>query len=326
MNSFLQLQKCNFFKGIFHRFLILFLTLMIIPELFSQQTTLITQHMFTTMSYNPAFAGSSEGIAVTGLIRQQYIGFKDEKGNSVFPQTYIFSADAPLKVLHGGLGGSVMLEKIGFFNFTYVKIGYDYRTDLGPGTFSAGIQLDVNNTKIDPSQFTPEDQNDGIITGLQKSDLVADFTLGVFYKVPDKYYIGLSADQVAQSKQKKIYYQDKRTFYLNGGYNWVIPGHPAFEIQPSALFRTDLTQFQFDISALLMYNKKVWGGLGYRLQDAVSILAGMSIKGIKIGLSYDLSTSAMTKYNSGSLEVMLSYCFKVETEKFRKSYKNTRFL
>lgn len=282
--------------------------------------------MFTNMTYNPAFAGSSEGISVTGLIRQQYIGFKDEEGNSVFPQTYLFSADLPVKVLHGGVGASVMLDKIGFYNFTYVKVGYDYRADLGPGTISAGIQLDLLNTKVDASKFKPEDANDQIILGIQKNDLVADFALGVFYKVADKYYIGLSADQVAQTKHKKLFYQDKRTYYLNGGYNWVIPNHPAFEIQPSALFRTDFSTFQVDVTALLMYNKKIWGGLGYRFQDAASILAGISIKGIKIGLAYDISTSALTKYNSGSFEVMLNYTFKIETEKFRKSYKNTRFL
>lgn len=298
---------------------------MLNPEASGQQSTLITQHMFTNMSINPAYAGSGEGISVTGLIRQQYIGFKDADGNSIGPQTYLLTADSPLKFLHGGVGGSIVVDKIGFFNFTYLKVGYAYRADLGPGVFSAGIQLNLNNTKIDASALKPV-QTEQLISDMSKSDLVADFALGLYYKVADKYYIGLSADQVAQTRSKKLYYKNKRTYYLNGGYNWVIPGHPSFELQPSALFRTDLSAFQIDISTLLMYNKKIWGGLGYRYQDAVSILAGMSIKGIKIGLAYDISTSKLTKYNSGSFEVMLNYVFKIETEKFRKSYKNTRFL
>ena len=76
----------------------------------------------------------------------------------------------------------------------------------------------------------------------------------------------------------------------------------------------------------MVYNKKFYGGLGYRLQDAISVLAGVSIKGLKIGVSYDIGTSAISKYNNGGLEVMVSYCFKIDRDKFRKSYRNTRFL
>jgi hypothetical protein len=84
--------------------------------------------------------------------------------------------------------------------------------------------------------------------------------------------------------------------------------------------------FQLNASALLQYNNKFYGGLGYRLQDAVSVLAGIVFKGIRVGVAYDISTSAMTKYNSGGLEIMVNYCFKIDTDKFRKSYRNTRFL
>jgi type IX secretion system PorP/SprF family membrane protein len=149
---------------------------------------------------------------------------------------------------------------------------------------------------------------------------------GVLYKVPEKFYIGLSADNLLQSSAKKIAYQLRRTFYLSGGYEWILPNNPAFELQPSVLFMYDGAAFQFNLSALVLYNKKFYGGLGYRLQDAVSILAGVNIKNLRIGLSYDISTSALSKYNSGGVEIMVSYCFKIDVDKFRKSYRNTRFL
>jgi hypothetical protein len=80
------------------------------------------------------------------------------------------------------------------------------------------------------------------------------------------------------------------------------------------------------LATLLLYNKKYWGGLEYRYQDALSVLVGFSIKAFRVGLSYDISVSKMSRYNNGSVEVMLNYIFKIETEKYRKSYKNTRFL
>jgi hypothetical protein len=84
--------------------------------------------------------------------------------------------------------------------------------------------------------------------------------------------------------------------------------------------------FQFNISGLVMYNNKFYGGLGYRLQDAVSVLVGVNIKGLRIGIAYDICTSSLTKYNSGSLEALVSYCFKIDTDKYKRSYRNTRFL
>jgi type IX secretion system PorP/SprF family membrane protein len=278
--------------------------------------------MFMNMAFNPAVAGSSEGINVTGLIRQQWIGFKDDRGGNTAPQTLFLTIDSPIKFLHGGIGGTVINDKIGPFNNTQVTLGYAYRTDIGPGEFSGGLQVNFLNSQLDVAKLEPL----VTITDLGKNDFILDGSLGLYYKTPDKYYVGLSCDNVLQTRMKKIKVRDKRVYYLTGGYNWIVPGHPAFELQPSALVATDLAAYTFSISAIVQYNKKYWGGLAYRYQDAASVLVGFTIKSFKIGLSYDASISKMTRYNNGSVEVMLNYCFKIETEKFRKSYKNTRFL
>ena len=289
----------------------------------AQQASNITHYMFMNMAFNPAIAGSSEGINVTGLIRQQWIGFKDDRGGNTAPQTLFLTIDSPIKFLHGGISGTVINDKIGPFNNTQVTLGYAYRTDLGPGEFSGGLQVNFQNSKLDVQKLEPL----VTITDLGESDFILDGSLGLYYKVPDKYYLGLSCNNVLQTRMKKIKVRDKRIYDLTGGYNWVVPGHPAFELQPSAFIVTDLAAYTFSISAILQYNKKYWGGLAYRYQDAVSVLVGFTIlKSIKIGLSYDASISKMSRYNNGSVEVMVNYCFKIETEKFRKSYKNTRFL
>ncbi len=83
---------------------------------------------------------------------------------------------------------------------------------------------------------------------------------------------------------------------------------------------------QLNAGALVTYNNKIFGGLNYRYQDAVSVLAGVLVKGLRIGVAYDIGTSALRKYHNGGLEVMLNYCFKIDTDKFRKTYRNTRFL
>lgn len=299
---------------------------------YSQQLPLITQYMLINMAFNPGYTGSNEGICVTGLARQQWIGFKDGDGNSVAPQTFFLTIDSPFKFLHGGLGGSIMQDKWGPFSTIQVKLDYAYRMDLGPGTLGIGAEAMFQNTNLDYSTFKDKviDTGDPLLTATDKqSDLVVDCSLGGYYKVPDKYDIGFSVTQLLQTKQKRNNYQLKRTYYLTGGYNWPVPNYPGFEIQPHALIITDGAAIQGNIDAILMYNKKIWGGLGYRYEDGVAsipVIIGFAVRNFHIGISYDIGTSGTGFNNNGSIEVLINYCFKIEVEKFRKSYKNTRFL
>ncbi len=292
----------------------------------AQTKYLYTHYMFTNMAINPAYAGSGGGICATGLVRSQWMGLSDGE-NKIAPQTLLLTVDAPIRVLHGAVGGAVTQDKYGFFKNIGVKVGYAYRADMGAGTFSAGLNVGFQNASYDFSKFDPGEEGDPLLQASGKtSDMIFDLDAGLFYQVPEKFYVGLSAGNLLQSKGKQVYYQTRRTYYLTGGYQWVLPGSPLFEIDPSALVIYDGATFQFNVSALLVYKKKFYGGIGYRLQDAISILAGVSIKSLKVGVSYDIGTSAISKYNSGGLEVMVSYCFKIERDKLRKSYRNTRFL
>jgi type IX secretion system PorP/SprF family membrane protein len=308
-----------------------FLLCLFVPSLTNslraQQSSLITNYMFNNMVFNPGFAGLSGGISVTGLLREQWFGFKDNDGNKVAPETMFITIDAPIRILHGGVGGMVSQDKIGFFKNTTVKVGYAYKAEVGQGILSAGLQVGFQNGKFDYSKFKAVDNNDPLLQSDQaKSDMIFDLSLGLFYRVPDKYYIGLSGDQLLGSKGSNTQYKLQRTFYLTGGYQWDIPRNPAFQLLPSAIIMFDGAAFQFSLTGLVQYNNKFYGGLAYRFQDAVSVLAGLSIKGVRIGLSYDIGTSKMMNYSNGSFEVMLNYVFKIESEKFRRSYRNTRYL
>jgi type IX secretion system PorP/SprF family membrane protein len=292
-----------------------------------QQSSVITNYMFTNIVTNPGFAGQSGGISITGLIREQWFGFKDSDGNKVAPELFFLSADAPLRVIHGAIGGYVAQDKLGFFKNTIVKLGYTYRGELGPGIISAGLQVGFQNGKFDYSKFKPASSGDPLLQADQsKSDFIFDLSIGGAYTVPDKYYVGLSCTDLLQSKGKNTQYQLKRTFYLTGGYQWDMPNHPAFQIQPSAIVMFDGAVFQFSVTGLLWYNNKFYGGLAYRFEDAVSVLAGLTIKGFRVGLAYDIGTSKMMKYSNGSFEVMLNYVLKIETDRLKRSYHNTRYL
>jgi type IX secretion system PorP/SprF family membrane protein len=313
--------------------------------LYGQQEPQFTQNMYNNMAINPGYAGLNNGICITGIVRQQWAGFKDAEGNKVGPQTYLVTINSPVRILRGGLSGMVMQDQLGFERNINVKIGYAYHANIGFGTLGAGFMVGFHNRFIDFGKLNPA-QPDPLLDQLtgEESEMLIDGSIGIFYNVPEQYYIGISATQLMETKGKELssgtytdtagvartgvlYMKLDRTFYLTGGYEFTIPSNPAFSINPSILVKTNLSVVQYDIAALVKYNNKFWGGLNYRVQDAVGILVGLSIKNFRFGYSYDITTSKLgLSRTGGSHEIMLNYCFKIQAEKGRKSYKNTRFL
>ncbi len=59
---------------------------------FGQQKYQFTQYMFDKMAFNPGYAGTKNAICVSGLLRQQWVGFRDTEGNKVAPETFNISS------------------------------------------------------------------------------------------------------------------------------------------------------------------------------------------------------------------------------------------
>jgi type IX secretion system PorP/SprF family membrane protein len=162
------------------------------------------------------------------------------------------------------------------------------------------------------------------------SDLRLDGSFGIFLKQPGRYYFGVSVDNFLETRFKKIDPSGEavlltdRTFYLTGGYTITLPRNPRLEIIPSLLVMSDLASTQYNVTALVKYNDKFWGGLNYRFQESVGFIAGVKFKQLMISYSYDLNTMQLAV--PGSHEVGLSYCFRIKADRSKRSYKNTRYL
>jgi type IX secretion system PorP/SprF family membrane protein len=324
----------------------LFFLTIIGTGLYAQQEPQFTQNMFNRVYTNPGFAGLGEDICVTGLGRQQWVGFKDSEGEKVAPETFIIGIDAPVRILRGGLSALVSQDQIGFTKTIVLRFGYTYIREMGFGKLGIGVQFGFNNRTVDFSKFIAVDPNDQLLQQVsgEESEILIDGSFGAVYEVPDQYFIGLSVNQVLQTKGKELANWSTnvdsttsgsflykmtldRTFYLQGGYDFVFRNHPNFAILPYAMVKFDRAAVQVDIAALLEFKGMFWGGLNYRLQDAVSVIVGLQYKNFKLGYSYDITTSKLgLGRTGGSHEIMLKYCFKIVPDKGRKSYRNTRFL
>jgi type IX secretion system PorP/SprF family membrane protein len=306
----------------------LFLILAARP-VFSQQDPLSSQYMFNTLTYNPGVAGVSGMVCATAINRQQWVGFKGA------PSTTVFNVSAPVKPfnIRSGVGLLVESDNVGFDKDINISASYSYHLELGQGILGIGLNAGVLNKTLNPTWQIPTGDShtpasgDPLIPENKESAVAFDAGLGLFYKA-DKYYASLSVTHINQPKIKfsKGTPYISRHYYLTAGYTLQLPD-PALELLPSVFAFSDGKVMQFDVTSLVRYNKKVWGGVSYRYGDALIGIIGLELfNGIRLGYSYDFTTSEMGKNSSGSHEFMINYCFDMGLGKSPTKYKSIRFL
>ncbi|MBE0663096.1 MAG: type IX secretion system membrane protein PorP/SprF [Bacteroidales bacterium] len=317
----------------FGKIILLLLTTFFAMQTKGQQEPQFSQNMFNHMGVNPGFAGLSNAICATGLARQQWVGFKDTStGERVSPESYLITVDGTVPALRGGIGGSVMQENLGFFTINDVRLGYSYHRTMREGRLGIGLQVNFINSVLDAGKFQAVDETDPRLNSLgggEASIMMIDMNFGLFYQMPGKYYVGFSSSRLLESSKEYsnaagAFNNFRRHYFLSGGYQLTLAGNSAYELQPSVFIKSDGASIQYDFNTLVMYNQKVWGGLSYRPQDAIVLLVGATLNELRIGYSYDVPLSAVGA--TGSHEIMINYCFKLELEQIRKSYRNTRHL
>jgi type IX secretion system PorP/SprF family membrane protein len=305
--------------------LMLFISIFVIK---AQQDPQFSQNNLNQLAVNPGYAGSSNVINVSLLNRYQWVGFPGA------PVTTVFNTDATLRLIgnNDGMGITIMNDVIGYEKNVSVSLMYCWRTQVGEGKLGSGISLGLMNKNLKPD-WTSVDGNelvnlsDPAIPKQEVNGILADIGAGLFYQHKD-YYLSLSAKHINQpsfSYELAGKYSMRRHYYFMGGYNFRM-NNEMFELLPTFFLKTDAAAYQVDLNMIVQYDKRLWGGLGYRLDDAVILTMGAELwNGIKFGYAYDISTSALSRYNSGSHEVYLAYSVLLGKKKTHK-YKSVRFL
>jgi type IX secretion system PorP/SprF family membrane protein len=262
---------------------------------------------------NPGFAGSNGLINFSLLNRYQWVGFPGA------PVTNVFNIDASLHLIGSkdGVGLSIVNDVIGFEKNISVELNYSWRTKLGKGLLGSGISLGLmnKNLNIDLSDVNrwgdlgDFNSSDAALPQGKASGVLVDLGVGFFYQCKN-FELSLSGKHLNQpilSFGESGHYSFKRHYYMSGTYTFQM-ANERFEVLPSFFFKTEATTWQADFDMTVQYDKRIWGGIGYRIGDAIIITAGTELwNGIKFGYSYDVSTSSLSRYNSGSHELFLAY-------------------
>jgi type IX secretion system PorP/SprF family membrane protein len=301
----------------------------VLPVL-SQQDPQFSQNMFNKVMINPGSAGSADMICVTAVNRQQWVGFEGA------PVTSAFSISSPFRLFgkNHGVGLFVLNDQIGFETNLGINLAYAYRTFVGQGTLGIGLYGGLINSSLNASWsvpstdfHTPPDSDPSIPAG-SESALSFDLGFGVYYST-ENLYVGVSSTHLNEpiidyTATAKPFFS--RFYYVMAGYKLELK-NPAFEFQPGVFIQSDGVMTQMDLSGIMLYKDKFWGGLSYRMGSAVIGLVGFEIfSGIKVGYSYDFSTSAIRNYSKGSHEIVVNYCFSLSVDRTPKRYRSIRIL
>ena len=298
----------------------------------AQQAPMFTNYSNSYASVNPGFGGLSDGLNVMGIYRDQWTGFKDNTYDvSVSPKTMLFSGDMPVKILQGGVTLSVMKDKIAYEDNINLNLGYSYHLDLGSGILGIGMAFNMLNRTVDFGKYHPIVENDPILPTGEESDMLLDANFGLFWQVPETFYIGMSITNLFESKGKMLVdnagttasFMGDRTFYFMAGFEYQF-NNPVFVLLPSICLMTDIASTQINAGAKLLYNNKVWFGLNYRYQESVAAMVGFKFKDIQLSYSYDENTMGIAV--QGSHEVCVSYLIKINLEKSPRIYRSIRYL
>ena len=284
----------------------------------AQQDPQFSQNMFNKLANNPGFAGSRGNIATSVLHRSQWMGFEGA------PTTQNFSIDAELPFLHGGVGLNVVKDNIAEFSNLALQASYAYRTELGVGQIGMGMSVGMYQSGINGGALKPAQIGDNAIPTGEVKGSGLDIGAGIYYNTQD-FYIGLSSSHMTEPTIEWTDGQDfdlSRHYFLIAGYTHDL--NTSLLLHPSIFLKSDGATSQLDINANLIYNNKMWGGVSYRLDEGVIMLAGMNVnEDLRFGLGYDVT---LMNPLGNSLEVMLGYNFKIKTNKGVSKYKNPRFL
>ena len=277
-------------------------------------------------SFNPAAVGKEAKLNVAAAYALQMAGFEHN------PNTMYAAADMPfyaLKSYHGA-GVQFVSDNIGLFSHKRLGLQYAYQPQLLGGRLSLGAQLSMISENFDGSKLEVEDSSDPAFTTSSVNGTGFDISLGIYYKHRD-WYAGLSVlhlNSPTVELGEKNELSISSSYYLTGGYNIRLK-NPFLTIQTSVLGRTDGVAYRADVSGRLLYTHEkrvMYAGLSYSPTNSVTVQIGGDIKGIRVGYSYEIYTSAIS-FGNGSHELFVGYQTELNLyKKGRNLHKSVRFL
>jgi type IX secretion system PorP/SprF family membrane protein len=285
----------------------------------AQQDPQFSHYMYNTISVNPAYAGSRGVLNITGLHRSQWIGLEGA------PTSQTLTLNTPLRNRKMGVGLSVVNDKIGPLNQTFIYGDYSYTVKLTEKVKLAfGLKAGINWFQPKISSLNTIQNNDPSFVGSTMESVIKPNIGAGIYLHRDDWYIGASSPRLVQNKfnlggsaNDTTSVLEERHMFFIAGYLWTV--NPQLKLKPTAQLKMvqdapmsidatleALIRNKFSIGAGLRVGDSFYGMLGYQFTDQ-----------FRVGFAYDYTTTRLQNVNNGTVEFMLSYDFYFNNDKLK---------
>lgn len=300
----------------------LFFSLSASAQVFFQNT----MFSYNRIAYNPAYAGLTTGTNFTLMGRQQWVGIQGA------PQTYNISMNTPVEKLGGGLGATIISDRLGPLSTTSLNVAYAYNLKFGEDKYALSFGASGGfGQKVLNGNFIYDNAIDPLIPQGQytsASAFVPNLGAGVHLSVlgageegtKERFFIGVSGIDLLEPSYESLFLSQSkgsvskvpRTFMLYSGYRYDINDKASF--QPMVSIYTNgqagVNRIPFQMNVAGYFNlKPVVLGASYRLGDSFSAIMGAEVSDrLFMGYSYDYTLSSLAAVGGLSThELILSY-------------------
>jgi type IX secretion system PorP/SprF family membrane protein len=284
----------------------------------AQQDFQYTQFMFNKMNFNPAYAGTKGAWCLSAIYRKQWFGIERA------PQTATFNAHGAVAKKRVGLGLSVNYDQIGFSDRISIETNYSYIIPFNENKsfLSIGLRGGMYYRQIRWDEADLIDQDDASIPMSASSQIVPNFGAGIYYQ-SQSWYVGLSVPHIFENRgdfniqaSNGIVEPDfTQHYYAMGGFMFDLAEN--VQVQQNLMLKYVVNApLSADINVSFVFAERVLLGVTYRVGASIDAVLQWHIsKQLKIAAAYDFSITQLQRYNSGSIEAMISYCFVKQNEK-----------
>lgn len=273
---------------------------------FSQNDSKLSIYNLNALNYNPAYAGSSDGLYVIGIYSSQWVGFEGA------PKTQYLAIDTNLKNKKIGLGFTINNDQSGAALNTNIESNFSYTINVNSKLKTTfGAKIGYNSSRIDLDLLKRLDPEESIF-GYDKivnSSLLIGLGLNIY---TNNFFIGVSIPNVLTKKYydpsfRGIIATKRNDFYTIMGYKF--NENREFEIIPTVLIKTTAGSKISTLSALnVNWQSKMLAGLNFEPSVSFGAYVGFKVfKDIKTGYAYDHSLQNFSRYNNGSHTFFINY-------------------
>lgn len=300
---------------------------------YGQNDFFFNHYMFNPSYYNPAWVGTEDQAFAAAHHRSQWAGYNATLDPGGAPTTQLISLVVPVKTTFSGFGMSVSNDKTGPLSIIQARIAVSAKKEFAFGDISFGIMPAINANSINTDYLRFVDQDDRVIRELiaqgGAAQIKPNLHAGIYFQSKKDYFIGASVENILQPTFDFNSFAQNQTpinYILMGGTSLGLMRELV--LNPSVMVRSDLSTYTYDISAVAVYQDRMWGGLAFRRAESLSVLLGYSFledNKLKAGYSFDYVIKDKDAKQPTSHEVFIRYDLPDLVFGGRKAVKTPRF-